>query len=877
MKPIKLTMSAFGPYAKETTIDFSAFGMDEPFLIAGDTGAGKTTIFDALSFALYGEASGGKDRRGSNSFRSDFADMNTRTFVKLTFEHKGQTWKIERNPQYERLRLRGEGMTTESANAIMDNENTGEHIEKLSDVNAKVLELLGLSQDQFAQTVMIAQGDFLKILTADTSERTKLFQKIFNTSIYSEISDKLGDKDKACKKERAELENIILYAENSISPEDAFEKAEELRAYQGHIEHTDSILECLGELIVWEENQKAAAVKRKKASKEKIEDLTRAIENGKHVNDDFDEKEEKGESLKNLLSEKTAIDNDRKVLENARKANALKSLELLVKQTESNISGEKDTLSEAEEKLNEITSSIPSAKENLQSANENKDKIQELRTEAEILEKLLPTLKEIEALSKKYDAAKKDHEHKISEAENASARYSELLTKYNLNIAGILAKDLKDGMACPVCGSTAHPAKAGLTSENITKEALDSAERDRTNAEKSLSNALGDVTELRGQLSSKKDELAKLNLSENEKTETLQARIDEKKALADDYQEEINNASDTLIKLNTDKTTYENSINETKGRISNLEKTYQEQLAEFKEKLKSSGFETDEEYHKALRLDDDIDCLDNEIKQYDSNVKSLEDRISELEEKINGKSRIDLSELENKKDIANAEEIDASNEENRLNTALSNHKNANDKIKEANVKIKNRREHWSIIQQLSKCCSGQTESGVQRAKITFEAYVQQYYFNKVVAAANKRLWILTDNMFTLRCRKDAKDLRSQSGLDLEVLDQNTMKWRDVSTLSGGESFMASLSLALGLSDVVQSKSGQIEIDAMFIDEGFGTLDENILQNSIKVLENLAGGKRLIGIISHVHELEERINKKLIVKKTLTGSEITMLN
>ena len=167
-------------------------------------------------------------------------------------------------------------------------------------------------------------------------------------------------------------------------------------------------------------------------------------------------------------------------------------------------------------------------------------------------------------------------------------------------------------------------------------------------------------------------------------------------------------------------------------------------------------------------------------------------------------------------------------------------------------------------------------SNLSPVKLTFEAYVQQYYFNQVIAAANQRLWVLSDKQFTLRCREEAKGFKSQSGLDLEVLDQNTGLWRDVSTLSGGESFMASLALALGLSDVVQSQSGQIQMDAMFIDEGFGTLDENALQSALELLSELASGKRLIGIISHVHELEERIDKQIMVSKTLNGSKIAIM-
>ena len=178
-----------------------------------------------------------------------------------------------------------------------------------------------------------------------------------------------------------------------------------------------------------------------------------------------------------------------------------------------------------------------------------------------------------------------------------------------------------------------------------------------------------------------------------------------------------------------------------------------------------------------------------------------------------------------------------------------------------------------MINDLYRTVSGQKAG--EKGKLNFETYVQQYYFKEVVAAANKRLTVLTDGGFVLRCKESAKNLRSQSGLDLDVYDINTMQWRDVSTLSGGESFMASMALALGLSDVVQNQSGQIRLESMFIDEGFGSLDENALRQAIGLLSKLADGKRMIGVISHVAELKERIDQKVVVTKTRTGSEIRM--
>ena len=240
--------------------------------------------------------------------------------------------------------------------------------------------------------------------------------------------------------------------------------------------------------------------------------------------------------------------------------------------------------------------------------------------------------------------------------------------------------------------------------------------------------------------------------------------------------------------------------------------------------------------------------------------------------KLVGKERIDIISLEQQKETQQTIKDTAGKTEAALAKKLTIHEDSLKEIRDARKQKKRKEDHWAVVRDLYNCCAG-IAGGNRRAKLTFEAYVQQYYFKQVVSAANKRLTVLTDGLFTLRCKEEARDRVHQSGLDLDVLDRGTGLWRDVSTLSGGESFLASLALALGLSDVVQSQSGAIRMDAMFIDEGFGTLDDNALRNSLQVLSDLADGKRLIGIISHVHDLEERIDKQIIVSKTLQGSKI----
>ena len=298
------------------------------------------------------------------------------------------------------------------------------------------------------------------------------------------------------------------------------------------------------------------------------------------------------------------------------------------------------------------------------------------------------------------------------------------------------------------------------------------------------------------------------------------------------------------------------------------------QTEAFEQKRAAHGFEDEASYRLAKRTNADIERLDREIRNYDEQKRTLAAQTHELEDKLSGRQRTDLTALQNRRAAALDRQAKAENAEKAMVRKLTLHESAEREIRQANAAIQKKRGKWQIIQELYTCCAG-IAAGNPRAKLTFEAYVQQYYFRFVVAAANKRLTRLTDGMFTLRVMREAANRVSQSGLDLEVLDRSTGQARDVSTLSGGESFLASLALALGLSDAVQSQSGQIRMDAMFIDEGFGSLDENALRSSIDVLLELADGKRLIGIISHVQELEERIDKQIVVTKTPNGSTVRM--
>ena len=878
MKPIQLVLSAFGPYVERTVIDFSALGEEGLFLIAGDTGAGKTTIFDAISFALYGEASGGKEKRKSKSFHSDYVSDQTETYVELTFRHRGETWWIRRNLEYQRpAKKKKDGMETttrQAADAQMRNEDTGEEILRMDDVNRRVRELLGLTQDQFTQTVMIAQGDFLKILTASSDDRKKLFRDLFHTNLYVDLQSRLQEKNRACADEQKALEQVILSAEGKIDPEAEFAEREILLSYCGQIQHTDALCALLARLIEQEKAAQEQARAQKKEAADQIGALIAAVTEGERVNRDFADWESKRARLAALTAGQGEIDAQRAALAAARRAQQLETDEALMRRTRRDMDAQRAALSEAQAALEQAEKALPEAETRMKEAESRSGEIHALLAQAKQMEDCLPVLGEVERLKAALDTQKRELQRLTEDSSRAQAAYTAAQNSYYLSQAGLLARELKAGQPCPVCGSTAHPCPAQITPETVTRQALEQAAKRRETAEKAQSDAATRLAANRAALDEREDRLRALKIGADETQQRLAARIDAAHQAAADRQREIDAARSAYQALDKRKTAAQSAVDAAQKQLAVLEKDLRVQTEAFEQKRMAHGFEDEASYRLAKRTNAEIERLDREIRNYDEQKRTLAAQTHELEDKLSGRQRTDLAALQNRRAAALDRQAKAENAEKAMVRKLTLHESAEREIRQANAAIQKKRGKWQIIQELYTCCAG-IAAGNPRAKLTFEAYVQQYYFRFVVAAANKRLTRLTDGMFTLRVMREAANRVSQSGLDLEVLDRSTGQARDVSTLSGGESFLASLALALGLSDAVQSQSGQIRMDAMFIDEGFGSLDENALRSSIDVLLELADGKRLIGIISHVQELEERIDKQIVVTKTPNGSTVRM--
>lgn len=861
MKPLKLIMSAFGPFAEETTIDFEALGTDGIFLITGDTGAGKTTIFDAISFALYGEASGGKARRSVKNFRSDYVGLNADTYVILQFEQRGRRYEIMRAPEYERLAKRGGGVTKSLAQAYLL-ELEGDYLAKTPrDADKQIQKLLGLSREQFAQTVMIAQGDFLKIIAAKSDDRKKIFQQLFDTGLYERFQNRLKEKNSQMEQQSERLKERMTAAMAQCRfsgplPEDLNVKEPA---------HAAAFLEYLTVQTAAYQKELAEKETEKQAAEQQYADLGIALTNGKEGNRRLMELGQKHIELEKLRARTPEMTQKQQELDNARRAAEVKPVQdqLLDNQNRRNIRlADRVKL---EETISLQDHAVKSAAQRLADADRTAEQLDEIRARCTLLKEAKPLHTELAKTRNAYEEKSKTLRDLKDWSDKTAADHRAKLHAFLLGQAGILAESLLENTPCPVCGSCSHPQPAHAPEGTPSQNEVQEAEKFAAEADNQYRNAAQECTELRAKIAQMEKNPILQELTAEEAEKELQAlekdcrRIEKEQKEA---QKAFQREQTQQDKLSGQRETMLSELEQMERDGKRLEQT-------FADALKNGGFTNEAAFEAAKRRPSQMNTLADTLNAYHTQMTALEAATKELARQTEGVELVELEVLENRQTAAAKQRDLLGRHLQELHTAYEINTSAADALRKALAEQEKLRGEWGLLAELYKTVSGQQGGG--KAKLRFEAYVQQYYFRRVVASANRRLKLLTKDNFVLRCREDAKNLREQSGLDLEVLDRTTGQWRDVSTLSGGESFMASLSLALGLSDVVQEGSGGIRLDAMFIDEGFGTLDDDALHQAVTLLNQLADGKRLIGIISHVGALRHRIDRKIIVTKTTAGS------
>ena len=913
MRPLQLKISAFGPYAGVVEFDFEKLGTGGLYLITGDTGAGKTTIFDAITYALYGNPSG--NNREVSMLRSKYAEENIPTEVELVFSYRDQQYRVKRNPEYEREAKRGGGTAKQLANAELYLPN-GSVVTKIKDVDDAIRRIIGIDKNQFCQIAMIAQGDFLKLLLSSTKERMEIFRHLFKTELFQDLQDKLKRESGKLAEECDYIKKSIeQYISGIICDEDSTDSIEVEKAKSGNLTIEDTIL-LIEKLIENDEaKERAIATQRVKLQKDldevkaiisKANDIITAQKDLEKNEVDFASETEKQKLLMDKLEAQKAKQPQLKEL-NERSA-AIKALlpdydELTSKQTAYNknklyIDSAAVNIESTENTIKALNSEITDLTEEnktLQKAGEEKlileSKQKSLNEQSNKFKTLQNNIKALEKAQVDYEDALKNYEDKKKTSDSLDNDFRRLNSIYLDAQAGILADTLENNMPCPVCGSTSHP-KVAIKPENApTKEQLEEFQGEVELAIQKTNTAREKAGANKGALEEKKESVT------NEIAVLLgNVTISEAKSLTVNKLMEIDNDSNELVIQIAQAQSRINRAIEIQDvlpvKTQQLEVT-KEKLTEIKDELKNKSaanesleariaelraklsFETKEKAEaEILSLSKDAEQIvidyNKALKDFnESNEKlaSLKAAKEEIIKRLGNGTEVDLEAEIAKQQILennqNALEQKAKNLHNYINT----NKTALDNIKSKSGNLIDTEKKHSWVKALSNTANGQLSG---KDKIMLETYIQMNYFDRIIERANTRLMIMTDGQYDLVRRKEALSKSGQSGLDLDVIDHYNGSRRSVKTLSGGESFKASLSLALGLADEIQSSAGGIKLDTMFIDEGFGSLDEESLDAAMKALTALADGDRLVGIISHVGELKQRIDKQIVIKKDKSG-------
>lgn len=867
MKPIRLALSAFGPFAAYTELDFTTLGESGIFLITGDTGAGKTTVFDAISFALYGEGSGGKERRAGKTYRSDYATLRDETFVEFEFSQHGRRYRVKRNPAYLRESRRGTGMTENSA-AVEFEDYTNQIVYDHAEADRRIIALIGLDRKQFSQTVMIAQGEFLKILNAGSDARKQIFQKIFNTGLYERFQQRLREQYTACEdalkqcsarltEEMARGQADEAAAEECARLADDFTQAEAYRALLTEVQARDTAKLSAHQATV-------------AALTTQVEALIAQITAGQQRNVLLEELSAKQAALAALLAREDEFTQKQATLANGQRAAAVLLHETRLTDQQTALRQKETRRTALRTALKGQEPIVQRAEETLRAAQAQAEQLDVWRAEIPAKEQLLPMFRLRDSLRRQVTDGDAKLQKCEAQSNAATAAHQAKLTAFVRGQAGILAQSLCEGAPCPVCGALTHPQPAAQAEDVPDWDDVCKLERAAAKARTDFVAAGEQLAGLRAQLAPLEAD-ARLAATSPEAIETtvnaLRGRINEVTAAQKTALAAQQAAAQKQTELSAALTAAEEDCTAITAQCAALGQAFRDALAQ-------SGFADETAYHAAKCSTEALTALDRECRDYTAQLALLRGGIAELTQKTDGLTPTDTAQLEREKTDAAAKQEQCRREMTAFEKRIAANAAVLQKLSQYVKQLETLRAEGAVLADLYKTVSGQQGGG--QAKISLETYVQQYYFRQVVAAANQRLRLLTDDTFVLRCKEKASDLRAQSGLDLDVYDSNTGAWRDVSTLSGGESFLASLSLALGLSDIVQANSGGIRLDAMFIDEGFGTLDESALRQAVGLLDRLSAGKRLIGIISHVGELKNRIDKKIIVTKTPTGSTASVL-
>ncbi len=982
MKPLLLTISAFGSYADETTIDFSGH-QSGVFLITGDTGAGKTTIFDAITFALYGKTSGGG--RAGNMMRSQYAAPTAKTFVEYRFFYRDSIYTVRRNPEYILTVQQKNGkirQSQKSEEVILWEDGEEFVTTRKTETNRRIQEIIGLDYDQFTQIVMIAQGEFRKLLTADTKKKKEIFSKLFHTGIYRLIAKEFEER---CAGLNGKLQDNCMMCENELSRISGGEESGMQRIRELPLTRSDEILEEIQNLLNEIKSKKKETDQKLAESGEQLEKQKQELLMARQTETLYKEiallqkrQQELSQCLPRMekwrgiqarmkeylpfLPKDRSYDHIREKMETAfgvlpDDCNVFADqLEGWGKQYMAGRSDQEKKERELVPQLQQIEAALPvyeklenlsvekKAKDGLRLTAETQQRqiqkeISDKEHEIRLLEESLQHWDEVSEQAVKQESICEEQRKRYEqserlqkawrEAENAKStcedvhravceaeqnytffhgEYERVLKRYIYGQAGVLASHLKDGQPCPVCGSRVHPDKHALSEDIPDKTVLERAEKKaeenkkiwehmvqaegesnqaylvaRTTAEHLLADVRRkEMEELRFDEEAVSDLVRQAKEDWKQAEETLR-RLRQAQTRLKKNREQLDEERERLLRLQQQSGEWNERLHEAEKALGMLEGQMRElqkqvQSATKSEALKQAGLiqkELENAKERSLlwqvRCQEALQRLEDHLSAYDKMAEEALIRIDSLKRQIAGRKRQDIDALSRNAEQSSRMVEELSRKAAEWNTLLERNSESFGRLKKLFEKRSEMAEEYEILQGLNQTANGKLSGNV---KLDFETYVQRQYLRRILVEANRRFLSMSMGQFVLKL-KDISDAgkSGNEGLDLYVHSLVTDSDRDVNTLSGGEAFMAALSMALGLSDVVTQTAGSVHLDMMFIDEGFGSLDDASRMHAIRILNELAEGQTLVGIISHVTELKEQIEQKLVVKRTDRGSRL----
>lgn len=933
MKPIKLVMSAFGSYAGEEVLDFRDRNRGV-FLITGDTGAGKTTIFDAITYALYDQTSGGL--REGDMMRSQYAEPETPTFVEFTFSCGKEEYRVRRNPNYRRQskRKNKEGtyaMTKESASAALWLPDGQEFPGKIREINEKIVEILGLGASQFTQTAMIAQGEFLRLLHASSRERKEIFARIFDTGVYAALQMKLRERSKCLYgqlEDNRKLCDHEIQGVRYLPDSTAGNLWEESR---GLLEtNPEQILESLDALIRELEAGETEVRSREETLRKELEENAWKLRQAREINQLFQRIEEaEGEIARGRKEVRQQKEQEQKKIVELQESTCryerrmpelseqiagwrsylpkyalLKEKQQAAAQAQKHQKQVESNCRQVQQQLETVIVSQEQAQKQQQILEETavnlpllEEQVKSLADRQSLLEEMSETLKRLNHQERKREEQRRKTETSLQIFQEKSREYEEKNQRFIREQVGMIAETLREGEPCPVCGSRIHPQKAKLSEGAVTRRQVEQAKKEREQADQDLNlcrevfqkvqetcekekyrleqdgarmfggafhpemipSALTDCRE--------KAEQTKARLKEGKMQEKKLQQLKERQQQLQQEKERLEQEKEAFTQKQYEaKLAFETAAQAGQSLLEELPFSSERELKQHLEQVEQEKAGLEREKSQAEKS---LQKLQQELARNQGILTEQQKNLEQLKQQSEGKEPVDTAPVLEREQQLKKQAQKLEQEKLQLVSFISRNSQARQQLEKLEHQRKSLKEQYELVSNLDKTANGNL---ARHIRMDFQTYVQRRYFHSIIREANRRLVKINGSQFILRCRElENLGRQGEAGLDLDVYDLVTDRVRDVKTLSGGESFLAALSMALGMADVIRNTAGRVHLDTMFIDEGFGSLDEEARRRAIGILNELAGDTRLVGIISHVTELKEQMERKLVISKSQKGS------